>query len=597
MDPITVIIAIVATFFCYMVAPFLYKVSHTGTIDAKQANRFAIVNSVVVFLILLLILAAIDASGLIAVKYISVGPAFLYYLINQAYLKHQPKNKQQNGNPSDAVPPPIYQPQNKDSITTSMQAQSQIPIMPLRHVVMKRSDAALPAQDLEEDNETLLQKAFDFLRAEQWQSAFDYSETVLERDYSESRAYICELLAELQLKEEVKLGTLERDPNDFEKFRFALRSADAEYRQTLENYAASAVALSKQKRSEAIYRTGVVRKNAAKTEADFLRAAEVFETIEEFSDAQAQAKECRNRAHDIQQAAKEKREQAVLMDKKTTKILLGVGLFVTVSLLLGFFVIRPAIVYNQAQDALSAGNYQDAGTDFAKNAWYKDSYDQAMMCGTTLQTNGQYTEAIVVFDAIPSRFSDAQTQASECRYRLAMSLMDQGNYSEAYQYLLLLQGYKDGEYAKKYCYVQLHRSKDDATTMSYLKDLTAAQYRDSSAIYFDVTKWTVSVVANLYATDSVSSVSTVSKYDTWYFHMNVAGGPPSGTIELYYKVTYPDKATYTGTFSGGYDGAKCYLECGYSGFQQYGATGNCTITVYNNATNEVIGTGSVRITN
>ncbi|MFA0814449.1 MAG: hypothetical protein ACC608_01525 [Anaerofustis sp.] len=595
MDPITVIIAIVVTFFCYMVVPFLYKISHTGTIDAKQANRFAIVNSVVVFLILLLILAAIDASGLATVKYISVGPAFLYYLINQAYLKHQAKSKQQGESQIPNVPPPVYQPQNKESMTAPMQAPK--PNAPLYHAVMKRSDEALPAQDLEDDNETLLQKAFNFLRAEQWQSAFDYSETVLERDYSEARAYICELLAELRLKEETMLGTLERDPNDFEKFRFALRSADDGYRQTLENYAASAIALSKQKRSEAIYRTGVARKNAARTEADFLRAAEVFETIEEFSDAQAQATECRNRAHDIQQAAKEKREQAVLRDKKTAKILLGVGLFVTVSLLLGFFVIRPAIIYNQAQDALSAGNYQDAGTDFAKNAWYKDSYDQAMMCGNTLQTNGQYTEAIVVFDAIPSRFPDAQTQASECRYIMAMSLMDQGNYSEAYPYLLLLQGYKDGEYAQKYCYVQLHRSKDDATTMNYLKDLTAAQYRDSSAIYFDVTKWTVSVVANRYASDSVSSVSTVSKYDTWYFHMNVAGGPPNGAIELYYKVTYPDKATYTGTYSGGYDGAKCYLECGYSGFQQYGTTGNCTITVYNNATNEVIGTGSVRITN
>jgi glycerol uptake facilitator-like aquaporin len=133
MDPITVIIAIVVTFFCYMVVPFLYKISHTGTIDAKQANRFAIVNSVVVFLILLLILAAIDTSGLVTVKYISVGPAFLYYLINQAYLKHQPKSKQQGESQIPNVPPPVYQPQNKENMTAPMQAPKPNAPRPQRH--------------------------------------------------------------------------------------------------------------------------------------------------------------------------------------------------------------------------------------------------------------------------------------------------------------------------------------------------------------------------------------------------------------------------------------------------------------------------------
>ncbi|MFA0814448.1 MAG: hypothetical protein ACC608_01520 [Anaerofustis sp.] len=319
MDWLSIVLGLIFTCVFYMLAPFIYKISAKAPIDSKKANRFALWNSVILFFVFFIATIIIMGDELNTIKGLSAGPAIIYYWINAAYLKHQPKNKQQNGNPSDAVPPPIYQSQNKEGITTPMQAQSAIPNIPLKHVIMKRSDAALPEPDLTDDNETLLQKAFDFLRAEQWQSAYDYSEAVLERDYAQAQAYICELLAELRLKEEAMLGTLERDLTDYEKFRIALRSADDEYRQTLESYMASNAALSKQRQSAAIYRTGIARKNAAKTINDFLRAAEVFEAIKDFPDAQAQATECRSLAAGFTERQKQKREAAQLHDIKNTR--------------------------------------------------------------------------------------------------------------------------------------------------------------------------------------------------------------------------------------------------------------------------------------
>ncbi|MFA0814447.1 MAG: hypothetical protein ACC608_01515 [Anaerofustis sp.] len=221
-----------------------------------------------------------------------------------------------------------------------------------------------------------------------------------------------------------------------------------------------------------------------------------------------------------------------------------------------------------------------------------------MNCGEGLKTNAQYQEAITVFDAMPLRYDDAQTELCECRYIIAMSLMDDLKYYAAYtDYLPYLLEYKDGKYAYEYCYVKMHLTKEDATTMSYLEDLMGAQYRNSGAIYAELTDWRITILINRVGENSDSSLKYVSKNDSWFIKIHVSNAPPNGVIVLHYEIIFPDNSVESGKFYRSFEGDDSYLLCGDNWDPRYGDTGIFTINIYDSSAQVLLATASLRITN
>lgn len=248
--------------------------------------------------------------------------------------------------------------------------------------------------------------------------------------------------------------------------------------------------------------------------------------------------------------------------------------------------------YKEACDAFGSINLKDYKDSAAK---YKEtSYLYAKKCYDAMN----YADAAIYFSKIPG-YEDADALAKDSRYENALNLISNKKYVQAVEILTSLGNYKESK-AKlneaKYAYVLAHKIIDNHTTYIYLKDLTAARYKDASSIYEELYAWKATVYAINDSEDSAVNKSSLSRYDTWVFHFQLENGPPSGEVLLRYKIVYPDgsssgKKKFSEKWSRGDQGT---VSVWYS-HPAYGDTGYCYIYIYDDAGNE-IGSDYIRIT-
>lgn len=225
-------------------------------------------------------------------------------------------------------------------------------------------------------------------------------------------------------------------------------------------------------------------------------------------------------------------------------------------------------IYNYACQELSAGRFSHAKNGFMRCAGYKDADDK-------------YNEA---------------------DYGYGCQLLDDKEYDKAVSVFKDLGSYKDSaskQLEAKYGYVvDNKRLKETSKYYGYINDLVDARYKDSRAIYKEIYKWTANIYAiNNDEDDEITNASSLSKYDTWYFHFELQGGPPNGTEQLYYKITYPDgtsngKKSFTDKWEENTSG---YVSAWHNA-PRNGRTGTCTVTIYDSNGNQ-IGSASIKITN
>lgn len=266
---------------------------------------------------------------------------------------------------------------------------------------------------------------------------------------------------------------------------------------------------------------------------------------------------------------------AIQQPKKTKKKkflnILLVSLAVAIALaLLTFFVIIPEVTYRMACAELNKGNYDAAYSAFVDLGDYRDSKDML----------------------------------DECEYQKACDKLDKNLYSTAIDMFEDLGSYKDSAtkiLECKYCYVEDNLNNYDRTTFQYLKELKSKYYKDSADIYEDLYDWKVTVVAvNSSEDDTTTNKESISKYRAVYFHIELEGGEPGESIRLQAKATLPNGRTDEYTFNNEwYDGGSGwygYYE-GIYAYPEYGDTGNMQCRFYNYSTGELLGIGSVKITN
>ena len=84
--------------------------------------------------------------------------------------------------------------------------------------------------------EALIDRGFSFLEDAEWDKAWAYFDSALDKDTRQAKAYVGMLCVELEITEEANLVLYHKALAEFDLFKKALRYADSAYRETLETY-------------------------------------------------------------------------------------------------------------------------------------------------------------------------------------------------------------------------------------------------------------------------------------------------------------------------------------------------------------------------
>ena len=125
-----------------------------------------------------------------------------------------------------------------------------------------------------------------------------YCERVLDQDPENARAYLGKLMAELQVRNQKDLADCEQPFDDRNNYKKAVRFADEKLARELEGYVTHIIERNEYTRLQGIYGSAVDRMKNAINEGTYREAAEIFETIPGFLDADELAQTCLENAEE-----------------------------------------------------------------------------------------------------------------------------------------------------------------------------------------------------------------------------------------------------------------------------------------------------------
>ncbi len=142
----------------------------------------------------------------------------------------------------------------------------------------------------------LLRRAFMFLEDGEWAKADDFCEQVLNLDPENAQAYLGKLMAELRVRRQEDLPNCKQPFDGRNNFKKAIRFGDEKLETEMRGYIDHIIERNENARLTGIYNGAVGAMNAANTETAYKAAAETFQTIPGFKDADALAEQCLERA-------------------------------------------------------------------------------------------------------------------------------------------------------------------------------------------------------------------------------------------------------------------------------------------------------------
>ncbi len=140
--------------------------------------------------------------------------------------------------------------------------------------------------------ESLLKRAFLFLEDENWESAEDYCEAVLDTDPENARAYLGKLMAKQRVRRKEELADCAQPFDSDGNYQKAIRFGDEKLNTELKGYIESINTRNETARLTSLYQKATNAMNAATTESGYRSAAEIFKSICGYLDAETLAKEC-----------------------------------------------------------------------------------------------------------------------------------------------------------------------------------------------------------------------------------------------------------------------------------------------------------------
>ena len=142
----------------------------------------------------------------------------------------------------------------------------------------------------------LLKRAFMFLEDGDFKSADEYCEKVLDIDPENAQAYLGKLMAELNVKVQEELRECEEPFDNDNNYQKVLRFGDEKLGETLSEYVSYIKERNENIRLNSVYDRATSLMYSAKSKEDYIKVAEVFETIKEFKDSAELCEKCRDSA-------------------------------------------------------------------------------------------------------------------------------------------------------------------------------------------------------------------------------------------------------------------------------------------------------------
>lgn len=233
------------------------------------------------------------------------------------------------------------------------------------------------------NTEPLLKRAFMFLEDGDWTSAGEYCEKVLDIDPENATAYLGELMAGLQVRNQESLKDLAEPFDNNGNYQKVIRFADENLKNTLVGYIEHINARNETARKDDILSKGKEKMNGENI-SDYESAIKLFESVSGWKDADEKVCECKNKIEEIKAKAEATRKEAEKRSKRNERIagittISIVCVIIVVAVLLYSYekVIVPNGKYNDALVLMDEGNIVEAYESFVELGEYKDSKDKA----------------------------------------------------------------------------------------------------------------------------------------------------------------------------------------------------------------------------
>ena len=207
----------------------------------------------------------------------------------------------------------------------------------------------------------LLRRAFMFLEDGEFDKADDFCEQVLNQDPENAQAYLGKLMAELRVKKQDSLKDCAEPFDNNNNYKKVLRFANQPLKEELVSYVEHIKVRNERARLENTYNRAKSIMSIAKTESAYKTAAQEFESISEYLDAAALAKDCYNQAEIVKKEAFEKAEivrKEQIYNKAITISRQGPGTF----------------------NPFRTNHYEEAIQLFSSISGWKDADEQILIC-------------------------------------------------------------------------------------------------------------------------------------------------------------------------------------------------------------------------
>ena len=365
----------------------------------------------------------------------------------------------------------------------------------------------------------LLKRIFIFLEDEDWDSAEEYCEKVLDIDPECAEAYLGKLMAELRVKvrDELKNSAEPFDSNA--NYKKVLRFGDSRLKNELAGYIDHINTRNENARLDSIYTRAKNAMSAANTESAYTEAAYLFESVSEYQDSAALAQSCYEKAEVTRKDAILAEGKAKMSSEVISNYESAIKLFESIS---GWKDAdeniyacqkkieeikakaeaerlekeRQAEIARKEAERIAKRNKKIAiiampivcaiiafiivlDTVIIPNNKYNDAI--------ALMDAGKYIEAITAFGAL-NGYKDSVEKIAECntgildgKYNDAIALMGAGNLDEAYSIFIELGDYKDA--TDKAGAIRLQKTKEQLKNIkvgSYIKFGTYEQDNNTS---------------------------------------------------------------------------------------------------------------------
>ena len=145
----------------------------------------------------------------------------------------------------------------------------------------------------------LLERAFMFLEDQKWEDANAYCEKVLDIEPKNAQAYLGKLLAELKITSKKNLAYASKPFDSSDNYKKIVRFGDDVLKNELKQYNEKIRERNEEERKANIYKTGVELANS-QIPKKLIEAAQTFDKIPGYRDADEKAKHCRQKALEMQ---------------------------------------------------------------------------------------------------------------------------------------------------------------------------------------------------------------------------------------------------------------------------------------------------------